>query len=183
MKQIEVEGVQCGIYKILNIVNNKFYIGSSVNIGCRKSSHLHKLKKNKHSSPYLQNSYNKYGEMNFKSEVLELCNRDYILEMEQRYIDNLLPEYNMCPVAGSCLGYIHTEETKKLQSDVMKKIRKNSRNYSTISNSRKLSIEQVLEIKNRLLNKEKGYLIAKYFSIDPTTVSNIKNNKYYAEIN
>lgn len=177
-KNIEVEGVQCGIYRILNIVNNKFYIGSSVNIKGRKNTHIHRLRKNKHSSPYLQNSYNKHGEINFKFEILELCTSDCILDREQSYIDDLLPQYNMCPVAGNCLGYKHTEKTKKLQSDIMKKIRKNNKNYPKTSNNRKLSDLQVEKIRS-LLGVLKGYEIAKQFKVDPTTISNIKNNKYY----
>lgn len=34
-----------------------------------------------------------------------------VISIEQYYIDNLNPEYNILKVAGSTLGYKHTEET------------------------------------------------------------------------
>ena len=60
-----------GIYKILNIINNKIYIGSAVNIDRRWSEHKSLLTNNKHHSKYLQNSFNKYGTENFLFEVVE----------------------------------------------------------------------------------------------------------------
>lgn len=61
---------QSGIYKII-CINNKFYIGSSVNIGVRLKDHVRLLKRNKHQNKYLQNSWNKYGEKNFRFEIIE----------------------------------------------------------------------------------------------------------------
>nr|YP_009262027.1 hypothetical protein [Chrysoporthe austroafricana]AMX22102.1 hypothetical protein [Chrysoporthe austroafricana] len=34
-----------------------------------------------------------------------------VIEREQYYIDTLKPEYNLLKIAGSSLGYSHTEET------------------------------------------------------------------------
>lgn len=60
-----------GIYKIKNIVNGKVYIGSSVSVLSRMSTHKHLLLKNKHFNKHLQSSYNKYGINNFLFEILE----------------------------------------------------------------------------------------------------------------
>lgn len=46
--------VKAGVYQILNIVNNKRYIGSSVDIPKRWREHLHSLRQNVHCSRYLQ---------------------------------------------------------------------------------------------------------------------------------
>ena len=54
-----------GIYRIRNLTNNKFYIGSAVNLNKRKNQHFHYLRNNKHHNKPLQNSYNKYGESSF----------------------------------------------------------------------------------------------------------------------
>lgn len=54
----------------------------------------------------------KYGYSNFKVEILEFCNKDEVLAREQYYLDLLKPEYNILTVAGSSLGYKHSEETK-----------------------------------------------------------------------
>lgn len=64
---------QCsGIYCIINIVNNKVYIGATKNLADRKSQHFSELRNNKHPNEYLQNSWNKYGEENFAFVPIEL---------------------------------------------------------------------------------------------------------------
>ena len=60
----------CGVYRITCIKDSQIYIGSSVNIKERWQQHLALLRGNRHSSKYLQNAYNKYGEDSFKFEVL-----------------------------------------------------------------------------------------------------------------
>ena len=49
-----------GIYKITNIINNKFYIGSAVDLKEREYEHFRRLFKNNHCNILLQNSFNKY---------------------------------------------------------------------------------------------------------------------------
>lgn len=101
-----------GIYKIENIQNGKFYIGSAVTLNIRKNKHFNELKKNTHYNTYLQNSYNKYGLEAFEFLILEECNKEQLIEREQYYIDTLKPAYNICPIAYSTLGRIPTIETK-----------------------------------------------------------------------
>lgn len=101
-----------GIYKIINLVNNKIYIGSSNNIKKRFSHHKHSLINNKHYNKYLQNSFNKYTINNFKFEILEECSKENLLIREQYYLDLLKPEYNLLKVAGSNLGTKFTQEHK-----------------------------------------------------------------------
>jgi len=109
-----------GIYKIINIINNKIYIGSAVNIYIRWKSHIQLLQNNKHHSIYLQNSWNKYGGGNFKFEIIEYIeDKNKLIEREQFYLDtynsyNPLFGYNESPTAKSPLGFKHTEETKNI---------------------------------------------------------------------
>ena len=60
-----------GVYKILNTVDNKFYIGSSINIQKRFKGHTSALNKGIHNNQYLQRAWNKYGESSFAFIVLE----------------------------------------------------------------------------------------------------------------
>jgi group I intron endonuclease len=53
----------------------------------------------------------KYGYSGFKLEIIEYCNKDDLLNREQYYMDLLKPKYNVYKIAGSSLGYKHTEET------------------------------------------------------------------------
>lgn len=101
-----------GIYKIENSINGHKYIGSAINIKRRWKYHLTSLRNGTHHSQYLQRAWNKYGEDSFVFSILiECCSAD-LIESEQRFIDNDNPEYNMCLVAGSPLGYKHTKETR-----------------------------------------------------------------------
>ena len=60
-----------GIYKII-CINDKFYIGSSVNIEGRLKYHIRFLKRNKHTNKRLQKAWNEYGEKNFRFEIVEI---------------------------------------------------------------------------------------------------------------
>ena len=76
-----------GIYKIENLVNNKVYIGQSVNIEERWYSHIHSLEQGHHCNKHLQNAWNKYGSKCFSFTILELCTEDRLTEREQYWID------------------------------------------------------------------------------------------------
>jgi len=113
----KVSGVMA-IYIIINNVNNKIYIGSTVNVSLRKSGHFNKLKRNTHPNSHLQNSYNKYGEQAFNTYLLENVNdENELLSREQSWLDELQPfdrsiGYNIAPIAGTTLGTKHSEESK-----------------------------------------------------------------------
>lgn len=98
------------IYKITNIVNDNFYIGSTNNFKRRMFQHKSQLKNNKHSNKKLQNSYNKYGLDNFKFEIVEECEDRFI--REQFFIDTLTPVFNIIKTAGGG-GAKWSEERKK----------------------------------------------------------------------
>jgi group I intron endonuclease len=114
------------IYIITNIINQKIYIGSTSNHIRRKKDHFNKLRTNKHHSPHLQKSFNKYGEENFIFEILEhVENLNDLLDREQYYLDlyksyDHTRGYNICKIAGNTTGYSHTEETKAKISKINK---------------------------------------------------------------
>lgn len=71
------------VYQILNIVNNKCYVGSSTNYSKRKSRHIAGLKSGRHHSIKLQRAWDKYGGDNFRFIVLEFSdfiNKEKMLE-------------------------------------------------------------------------------------------------------
>lgn len=111
-----------GIYVIINLVNNKFYVGSSVDLWKRALKHFSNLRKGKHDNQHLQNSYNKYGKKYFIAvEIEKVDNKDNLTKREQYWMDELDVcnkeiGYNILPKANSTLGHKHSEETKKRMS-------------------------------------------------------------------
>lgn len=106
-----------GIYQIRNIVNDKIYVGSAVYLKGRRAQHFCHLRNNKHHSYYLQNSFNKYGEKNFIFEILDhVEDKEKLIEREQYYFNTLNPNYNICKIAGSQLGYTFSDEVKERMS-------------------------------------------------------------------
>jgi group I intron endonuclease len=135
-----------GIYKIINLKNNKIYIGSAKHLMSRKCTHFHNLKYNKHHNIHLQNSYNKYGKDNFIFEVLERCSEKELIFKEQYYIDTLLPDYNICKIAGNVSGRKHSLET-------IEKIRKANTGYKASDDTRKKqSLSKIGLYKNKSSN-------------------------------
>lgn len=82
--------MRSGIYKIINKLNNKYYVGGAVNIGSRWSVHKHHLKKGQHHCKHLQRAWDKYGEENFIFKVIEDVEGQNIHEVEQKYLDLIL---------------------------------------------------------------------------------------------
>lgn len=145
LKQItRQELLNNGIYKITNISNNKFYIGSCSSktfLYERLIHHREDLINNKHCNNYLQRSYNKYGINSFYYEIIEYCLPENCIEKEQYWIDLLKPHYNLCKIAGSSFGRKVSIETSKKISLSNKKFWSNKENREkmliALSNRRK----------------------------------------------
>jgi group I intron endonuclease len=75
------------IYKIRNVVNGKFYVGSAVDTRTRFRQHRRLLKNGTHHCKHLQAAWNKYGEDVFKFEVVEhVGDRDMLEAAEDRWL-------------------------------------------------------------------------------------------------
>lgn len=104
------------IYKIRNVVNGKFYVGSTVDSRVRFQTHRRNLKKGKHQSPHMQAAWNKYGEDCFKFEIIEIveCSEN-LLTAEQKWLDEHAGKphcYNWATDASAPMrGKKHTEKT------------------------------------------------------------------------
>lgn len=101
---------QSGIYRWVNNLNGKTYVGSAINLSKRLGSYFNEKELNRNPRP-IQDALLKYGHQNFTLEILEYCSKAKLLEREQFYLDLLIPDYNILKYAYSLLGFKHSEET------------------------------------------------------------------------
>ena len=76
-----------GIYKITNKINNKCYIGQSVNLESRIKSHKSMLKHHNEDNNLLNKATKKYGYENFEIEIIKYCKENELDFYEKYYIN------------------------------------------------------------------------------------------------
>lgn len=110
------------IYKITNLVNQKIYIGCTVNsLEKRFCEHIYRGLKTD-SNCKLYNSIKKYNIENFKIELIEECDLSNIYEREIFYIDKYdtyKNGLNSTYGGEGCLGYVHSPEIRKKISKIL----------------------------------------------------------------
>jgi len=75
------------IYKIVNLVNDKFYVGSTIHKKVRFRQHRKLLRGNRHHCKHLQAAWNKYGEEKFDFRVAEeVPDAVSLQEVEDRWL-------------------------------------------------------------------------------------------------
>jgi hypothetical protein len=158
-----------GIYKIQNKINNKCYIGSSINILTRLQKHKSLLRKNRHNNSYLQNAFNKYNESNFSMEILEICNLENLLEREQHYV-NLYGDYN---ITKEVIRNTPSEESKLKHS----KTRKELYRLGLLSKTTKSIIQY--DLKGNFINNWNSITEASIkLNINPSTIIRVLKGTY-----
>lgn len=125
-----------GIYKIINRIDNRYYLGSSKNIERRWIRHKYDLKRQKHNNIFLQRAYNKHGADSFYLDIIHICENE-IKKIEQDYLNKLDDlAYNLSKFAsgGDMISY-HPHRSK-----IVKKISRSlKKRYKSILERQKLS--------------------------------------------
>ncbi len=109
-----------GVYCVLNTINKKMYVGSSIDLVSRFRDHRYLLIKNCHYNIKLQRAWAKYGVDNFKFIVICRCEPRTNVYVEQCFIDlfdSVKNGYNIRPIAGSSLGYKFTDQQRRNVGD------------------------------------------------------------------
>jgi group I intron endonuclease len=79
-----------GVYRILNNLSGRYYIGYSTNIERRFTVHRSKLKQKCHDNIFLQRAYNLDGEDKFKYDIIHVCDTEKeAKEIELQYLTDL----------------------------------------------------------------------------------------------
>ena len=116
-----------GIYSITNLIDGKRYIGKSINLNSRLSSHKCSLRKNvrnKDTNRYLFNAVKKYGIENFNFEVIECVldlDQEYLADREIYWMDyykSYEKDFGYNLIKESVYGRILSEDTIKLKSEM-----------------------------------------------------------------
>ena len=101
-----------GVYKITNLINNKFYIGSTSNsFYNRFHQHLSDFKIGKREIRILYRAFEKYGVENFSFKIVHIALKEECISAEQFYLDKGT-DYNCAKIAGSVLGLKHRKDSK-----------------------------------------------------------------------
>jgi len=158
------------IYKIINVVNNKFYVGSAVNFEKRKARHLWRLRRGDHVNKHLQSAFNKYGEAAFVFVVVEnVPDTEDLLQAENVWLrqhvgnaycynkatDATAPGTGLHGEKNSMWGktFSHTKEAKqkigvaskaRVQSDEEKAKRRATMKGHTLSTETRMKISATL---------------------------------------
>jgi group I intron endonuclease len=106
------------IYKLVNLANDKCYVGSTAHFVKRQRDHIWCLKHNRHFARHLQRAWDKYGEDSFEFIILEtVLKPEYLFDREQYWLTLLKPVYNPSLIVNQrSPGWYHSEETRQKMS-------------------------------------------------------------------
>jgi group I intron endonuclease len=145
-----------GIYMIVNKITGDYYIGSAATdrFYARFSNHLIYFR----GSKVVKAAVKKYGLENFAFLILELYpnivnkeNNKELLNLEDKYLKYLLPNYNILTEAGSSFGYKHSE----IDRIKMKEIFSNERRemIGSLNRGKKFSLKTIEKMREKALNR------------------------------
>ena len=169
---------------IMNKKTKDFYIGSaSTNrFFIRFKNHLIHLT----GSKILKYAVKKYTLKNFAFIILELYpdiinkeNNKNLLLLEDKYLKNLLPDYNILTEAGSSFGYKHTELTRQNMKKNYSEIRRQL--IGNLNKGKTLSKETIEKIREKALNRLPMPEITKkkcISNVRPIILYNLDNTVY-----
>lgn len=139
------------IYRFVNKINGKTYVGSSTNFTTRLYKYF-SLKHLVEHKTHIHNALLKYGFFNFRLEILEYPNANVVIEREQYYLNLLAPEYNILATAGSSLGFKHSQETLYFFRNIREVSEETKKNLAKAAIGRVLTEKD----KNKIAEKRKG---------------------------
>ena len=145
-----------GIYIIVNKVTKDYYIGSAATnrFYARFSNHVIYFR----GSKIVKLAIRKYDLRNFAFIVLDLYpnivtqeNNKELLDLEDKYLKLLVPNYNILTEAGSSFGYKHTEIDRQKMKDIYSDARRER--IGNLNKGKKFSPETIEKMREKALNR------------------------------
>lgn len=97
-----------GVYCLINLLNGKYYIGSSLNLTNRLTDYFQDwYYKDRINLPIVR-AILKYGMGNFALLILDFTDKENTLVKEQFWLDKLKPGYNILTLADNSAGFKHS---------------------------------------------------------------------------
>nr|ATX62009.1 hypothetical protein [Tremella fuciformis] len=126
-----------GVYRFINNLNGNTYVGSAIDLYNRLLDYQQQAYLRDKQNLVIVRALNKYGINNFTIVILEFTNYEDVRTAEQYWIDTYKPVYNILAVAGSSLGFNHTDESKLKISESMKGKERSNRVREAMSKRQK----------------------------------------------
>lgn len=115
---------ECTVYRIVNTINGKCYVGQTSGLDHRISNHMYCLKRGAHSNYRLQADYNEYGAVAFQVEIIEehvSRNDTYTRERYwMRHFNSEIDGYNITQSGGAPRDEKPTPEVVTITREIIK---------------------------------------------------------------
>lgn len=191
-----------GIYKIVNNINGKTYIGQTKE-GFQRRYYLHdwKLRNNIHDNFHLQSSFNKYGDTHFTFEIVEIIDDVKLLDEREKYWIQYYRKICKCynvqdgGQPESLHRYITDEQRKyvgelnrqrmlgsKLSEETKRKMSESHKGKRIYRKNDLLNDEQVKQIKQMLIKGYSTYEIYTSLNVPYKAVNGILSSNTYKSI-
>lgn len=191
-----------GIYRIVNTINGKVYIGQTRDRFIERYwNHKWKLKNGIHDNKHLQKAFDKYGSDVFEFEIVEVVSDiDKLNNLERHYISEYMNKnksYNIqfggqdAPMKNIRMS----DETKKkiseknkialkgkTQSDITKAKKSKKMMGKTQWDKCKISYQEAKFIKECLLSGTRPIDISETYGIDYKIINNIYSKNTYKSV-
>lgn len=179
-----------GIYKIECLTNGKIYIGLSTKVNDRMKFHRKRLNCGAHKNEHLQHAWNKYGDANFKFEIIEHCEEASLNEKEKYWISFYKcdkREFGFNKTAGGEFGKVSDEINQRRILKLKQQIipQEQRRKISDALAGRKQS-KELVEIRaksNRICDEQTEISLAQEYVTSKITIKSLAkrhNLPFYA---
>lgn len=170
---LKQEKNKSGVYCLINKANGHSYVGSSINLSSRMKNYLNNtfLKSRQNVNMPIVKSLLKYDQSNFILLILEYVEPEFLTIRETFYITYVMPYYNVLKQGYSSLGYKHTNEIKRLLSELAKNRTHSEKTKSLIAraltgeNNPFYNKSHSIETKIRMVEAKSAYPVYVYNSL------------------